>query len=421
MAARTVRQDITPVIEISQKVGLPIEVCTFIGSSPIRQYAEGWDLARMVKLTEDAVSLGVKNGLPVMYVTEDTTRADPETLRRLYSTAIRAGASRVCIADTVGHATPAGAAAVTRFIGEVVRECGGHVGIDWHGHRDRDLAIVFQVELRQSTKYMERFSSTLLQDYLKMIRDTIADGQADGSFRADVHATVAAKIFFGALDDVMDVAQAKAETIRLGAGEAMLRWFVMPHLSELMSGDPPLRFEVHSLTTESALRELLAGSVDLVIVRTDSVPDGVRSEVVKTVQYILAVPRTFLRSREAAEVFEGRPLPFAELAGDGHFAKTVEATATTLGLNLRPVLKAQTFSLLVSAVESGTAAAFLPEVAAKSLPEQNFALVSAEGMGALHRRLSLAWTAQVLESRPAVRHAVTRLKRVLAPGNTQFD
>ena len=224
----------------------------------------------------------------------------------------------------------------------------------------------------------------------------------------------AAHIFFGALDDVMDVAQAKAETIRLGAGEAMLRWFVMPHLPELMSGDPPLRFEVRSLTTESALRELLAGSVDLVIVRTDSVPDGVQSEAIKTVQYILAVPRTFLRSREAAEVFEGRPLPFAELAGDGHFARTVEATATKLGLNLRPVLKAQTFSLLVSAVESGTAAAFLPEVAAKSLSEQNFALVSAEGMGALHRRLSLAWTPQVLESRPAVRRAITRLRRVLS-------
>jgi 2-isopropylmalate synthase len=76
-----------------------------------------------------------------MYVTEDTTRADPETLRRLYATAIRAGARRVCIADTVGYATPAGAAAVVRFIAGVVADCGGEVGIDWHGHRDRDLAI----------------------------------------------------------------------------------------------------------------------------------------------------------------------------------------------------------------------------------------------------------------------------------------
>ena len=141
-AARTVIADITPVVDISQRVGMAIECCTFIGSSPLRQYAEGWGIDRLLALTEEAITFAVREGLPVMYVTEDTTRADPETLRRLYSTAIRAGASRVCISDTVGHATPAGAAAVTRFISQVVDECGGGVGIDWHGHRDRDLAVV---------------------------------------------------------------------------------------------------------------------------------------------------------------------------------------------------------------------------------------------------------------------------------------
>jgi 2-isopropylmalate synthase len=140
-AARTVIADIQPVVDISQRVGLPIECCTFIGSSPLRQYAEGWGIDRLLALTEEAIGFAVREGLPVMYVTEDTTRADPETLRRLYSTAIRAGASRVCISDTVGHATPAGATAVTRFIGQVVDECGGNVGIDWHGHRDRDFAV----------------------------------------------------------------------------------------------------------------------------------------------------------------------------------------------------------------------------------------------------------------------------------------
>ena len=133
--------DIRPIAEISQRVGMPIECCAFIGSSPLRQYAEGWSLDQLLKLTEEAISFAVKEGLPVMYVTEDTTRADPDTLRKLYSTAIRAGASRVCIADTVGHATPAGAAAVVRFIATVVEECGGNVGIDWHGHRDRDFAV----------------------------------------------------------------------------------------------------------------------------------------------------------------------------------------------------------------------------------------------------------------------------------------
>jgi 2-isopropylmalate synthase len=140
-ASRTLSADITPVIEIAQRTGLAIECCTFIGSSPIRQYAEDWPLEKLQRLTEEAVSFAVKAGLPVMYVTEDTTRADPKSLRALYSTAIRAGATRVCIADTVGHATPDGARAVVRFVQQIVDECGGGIGIDWHGHRDRDFAL----------------------------------------------------------------------------------------------------------------------------------------------------------------------------------------------------------------------------------------------------------------------------------------
>ena len=107
------------------------------GSTP-----KAGSIDQLLRLTEEAITFAVREGLPVMYVTEDTTRADPETLRRLYSTAIRAGATRVCIADTVGHATPAGAAAVVRFVAQVVEECGGGVGIDWHGHRDRDFAVI---------------------------------------------------------------------------------------------------------------------------------------------------------------------------------------------------------------------------------------------------------------------------------------
>src|ERR1041385_6421008 len=141
-AARTHRNDIVPIVEISQRAGIPIEACTFIGSSAIRFFAEDWTLDKLLKLTEEAITFAVGEGLPVMYVTEDTTRADPDTLRALYSTAIRAGAKRVCVADTVGHATPHGAAALVRFVASIVEECGGGVGIDWHGHRDRDLAVI---------------------------------------------------------------------------------------------------------------------------------------------------------------------------------------------------------------------------------------------------------------------------------------
>jgi TetR/AcrR family fatty acid metabolism transcriptional regulator len=68
--------------------------------------------------------------------------------------------------------------------------------------RDKDLAVVFQVELRQSVKFMERFSETFLQDYFKLIRQAIADGQQGGGFRKDISATTATKIFFGALDEM---------------------------------------------------------------------------------------------------------------------------------------------------------------------------------------------------------------------------
>ncbi len=140
-AVRTMRSDITPLVEISQQAGIPIEACTFIGSSPIRQYAEEWTLDHMLKLTEDAVSYAVENGLPVMYVTEDTCRATPDTIRRLLQTAIGAGAGRVCVCDTVGHITPQGVRNLLKFVREVVSETGKEIKIDWHGHNDRGLGV----------------------------------------------------------------------------------------------------------------------------------------------------------------------------------------------------------------------------------------------------------------------------------------
>jgi 2-isopropylmalate synthase len=141
-AARTIVKDIDPIIRVTQKTGVPIEACLFIGSSPIRQYAEGWDEEFLVRQSTEAIAYAVKNGLRVMYVTEDTTRALPATISRLYSEAVRVGASRVCVADTTGHATPDGTGRVVRFVRGVLDAAGGsHIGIDWHGHRDRGLGL----------------------------------------------------------------------------------------------------------------------------------------------------------------------------------------------------------------------------------------------------------------------------------------
>jgi len=140
-AARTVIGDIEPILDIADEVGIPIEVSCFIGSSPIRQYAEGWDLDTMLGHSEKAVKFAVDRGMPVMFVTEDTTRSAPETIRCLYTAAIEAGARRICVCDTVGHVTPPGVRALIRFVAEVVAETGEEVAIDWHGHDDRSLGV----------------------------------------------------------------------------------------------------------------------------------------------------------------------------------------------------------------------------------------------------------------------------------------
>lgn len=139
-AARTVIADIEPIARIVQEIGIPIEAATFIGSSPIRQYAEDWTVDRILKSTEEAVTFATKQGLPVMYVTEDTTRARPETLKQLYGAAINCGATRICLADTVGHATPDGVRSLIDFVKkQIVKK--QDVKIDWHGHRDRGMGL----------------------------------------------------------------------------------------------------------------------------------------------------------------------------------------------------------------------------------------------------------------------------------------
>ncbi len=141
-AGRTIDHDILPIAEAQQRSGVAIEAAVFLGSSPIRQFVEGWDIDFLVKTTAESVALARNEGLEVMYVTEDTTRAHPDDLRRVYTTAIEGGARRICLSDTVGHATPWGVRSLVTFARELVAETGEDVKIDYHGHRDRGLDII---------------------------------------------------------------------------------------------------------------------------------------------------------------------------------------------------------------------------------------------------------------------------------------
>ncbi|MDJ0975473.1 MAG: LeuA family protein [Planctomycetota bacterium] len=142
-AARTLKQDIEPIRQISEEVGIPIEVAMFIGSSPIRLEVEGWDVDHLLKTSEKALAYCVEHDLPIMFVTEDTTRSHPDTVRRIYGQALDMGAGRLVVCDTCGHATPEGTRALIKFVREVAKEHGREdVQIDWHGHQDRGLGVI---------------------------------------------------------------------------------------------------------------------------------------------------------------------------------------------------------------------------------------------------------------------------------------
>ncbi len=138
-AARTMMVDIQPIAEITQATGVPIEACLFIGSSPIRQYAEEWSLEDILRHTREAIRFAVREGLEVMYVTEDTVRSSPDHLKTLLTAAVETGAKRLCLCDTCGSAVPDGVWNLVSWVKALIEELGVDVGIDWHGHRDRGL------------------------------------------------------------------------------------------------------------------------------------------------------------------------------------------------------------------------------------------------------------------------------------------
>jgi 2-isopropylmalate synthase len=140
VAVRTLEADLVQVAEIQQRAGMPLEAGAFLGSSPIRMDVEGWDLGFLVATARKAIAFCHRHEVPVMMVTEDSTRARPDVLKAIYDAALDEGAQSICLSDTCGHATPDGVRRLVRFIkDEVVKD--RSVRIDWHGHNDRGLGV----------------------------------------------------------------------------------------------------------------------------------------------------------------------------------------------------------------------------------------------------------------------------------------
>ncbi len=140
-AARTLIKDIEPIARIQQEVGIPITAYCFLGTSPVRQLVENWNLSTLKNTAEEALSFAIKENLATAFVTEDTTRSSPETLRPLFEHAIGLGVERLVLCDTVGHATPDGIKALVSFTQKIIQGSRASVKIDWHGHNDRGLGV----------------------------------------------------------------------------------------------------------------------------------------------------------------------------------------------------------------------------------------------------------------------------------------
>jgi len=144
-AVRTVVSDIEPLVDLQAKHEMQIQASAFLGTSPIRQYTENWTMDRIISTAEKAIGFAVDNDIPVMFVTEDTTRSKPEDIKAVYTRALELGADRLCVCDTCGHVTPNGVEQLLRFVqDEVIPDAGfkrRDIEVNWHGHQDRGLGV----------------------------------------------------------------------------------------------------------------------------------------------------------------------------------------------------------------------------------------------------------------------------------------
>lgn len=206
---------------------------------------------------------------------------------------------------------------------------------------------------------------------------------------------------------------AQEEIVHVGAGESVFRWMLMPRLAELQGQAQGIRFEFHTQDTARCLDSLRIGRLDLAIVRKDAVDDSMGVLPCGSMRYSLVVPRNLLPGRTAAGLEAVKSLPFALLTGDGVLASGVLKLAARLGLSLDVKVKAENFSLVVSAIQNVDLAAVLPVGAVAGLSKERFTAVAMEGIETLTRELVLVYLPQAAELRQSIRRLAPRIASLL--------
>lgn len=229
------------------------------------------------------------------------------------------------------------------------------------------------------------------------------------------------RVYLGGVAELAAAELEKPQLVSVGGGEGLLRWLFIPSMDVLRGLTPPIHCRVRSLRSAEVIEELDLGRIDVGLVRKSALGDEHASESIGTFRFVFVVPRSLLRSRTGEEVFEGKPVAFAELMGDGQLARMAREIAAAAGIQLNRVIEAETLSLLLAAVEMGAAAAFLPTVAASLLPPDRFAVLRFDGIERLEREIVLTWLPEIADQKPVVRQAVRVLVRSLNQTMTEAD
>jgi DNA-binding transcriptional LysR family regulator len=228
------------------------------------------------------------------------------------------------------------------------------------------------------------------------------------------------KTFFGAVSELASQEAGKPEQLIVGGGEAMLRWLLVPCLSTLRHLDPPIHCQVRSLRSAEIVREVELGRVHVGIVRRSAVGENLAQEPIGTLQFAFVIPRRLLKTRTGDEAYEGGPLAYAELAGDGQLATLARETAKEAGIRLNRVLQAETLSLLLAAAEHGDAAAFVPTPAVAALPDDRFAILRIENIQRLNRDMAMVWLPEAADQMSVLKRSLGALARGLRQAMTDL-
>ena len=235
------------------------------------------------------------------------------------------------------------------------------------------------------------------------------------------HLARMSRMFFGAVADLASLEAEKPGLLNVGGGEGLLRWLFVPSMSALRALSPPIHCRVRSLRSAEVIQELELGRIDVGLVRRSAVPEIHSTANIGTFEFVFVVPRQLLRSRTGEEVYEGKPVPFAELMGDGQLATTAREISLEAGIQLNRVIQAETLSLLLAAVEHGDAAAYLPTVAAALLPSDRFAVLRFKDLSRLSRETVIAWLPEVADQKPILKQAIRVLSRSLRQTMSDAD